>query len=69
MAKWFPTEEQTFVFRHPGTGRAIVMLIPDGEEPKDILIDECRYLLDAEKTEQTRMYVRVAERKRLNISD
>lgn len=73
MAKWFPSPDETFVYQrstwhHGPEIRRVVILIPGGEEPSEIRIDGELYELDEGMTEKTRMYVRVAERKRTEIA-
>lgn len=65
---WNPSDKETFVFVHPGTGKRVVLLVPGGEPPLALNLETelgvARYELDAEMTDQTRMHVRVSNRKR-----
>ena len=60
MAKWFPSPEETFVFRSLQTARGVTILIPGGEEPKSVVIDGVEHTLDEEMTFLTRAHVRRA---------
>lgn len=67
--KWFPASEETFVYRNRFTGSRIMILIPGGEQPKTVLIDDIEHVLDEDMTEHARMFIRVAERKRSGEDD
>ncbi len=68
MAKWFPTPEETFVFRSLQTARGVTILIPGGEEPQSVVIDGVEHALDEETTFLTRAHVRAAYERRLQLS-
>lgn len=63
---WHPSDSETFVFRKRGTENTrVVLLIPGGApNPPRVLIEGDHYDYDEDMTDQTRMYVRVDNRKR-----
>lgn len=63
---WHPSDSEVFVFQQDSEPhKRVVLMIPGGEpSPSEIDIDGDRYWLDEEMTEQTRMHVRVDNRKR-----
>lgn len=70
MRKWFPSADETFVFRnrvHPE--KSIVILVPGGQEPQSVIIDGVTYEPDPDREELVRMYINVAERKRLEVEE
>lgn len=60
MAKWFPTPEETFVFRNVRTQVGVTILVPGGQEPRNVIIDGVTYELDEETTFLARAHVRKA---------
>lgn len=67
-AKWFPQPDEAFAFSREG--KKILVLIPGGgEAPKQLILDGYEFEYDEEKTEQVRMFIRVAERRRLGEED
>ncbi|WNN95072.1 hypothetical protein SEA_MAGRITTE_121 [Microbacterium phage Magritte] len=66
---WNPSDKETFVYVHPGSGKRVVLLVPGGVQPVSLKLETElggyeRYTLDDEMTDQTRMHVRVSNRKR-----
>ena len=68
MEKWFPSPEETFVFRSLQTARAVTILVPGGQEPQSVVIDGQELSLDEEMTFLTRAHVRAAYERRLQLS-
>jgi hypothetical protein len=60
MAKWFPTPEETFVFRSREGGPAVTILVPGGHGPSLVEMDGVQYVEDEELTFLTRAHVRRA---------
>lgn len=63
---WNPSDQETYVFRRRG-GKVhrVVLLFPGGmKHPSEIVINGVSYVYDEEMTEQTRMHVRVSNRKK-----
>lgn len=67
---WNPSDTEVFVFKqdfplNSEIPKRVVLLIPGGDpSPSEIDIDGDKYWLDEEMTDQTRMHVRVSNRKR-----
>ena len=66
MAKWFVRPDEAFVFRERHGDEAVIILRQGAQHPPEqVEIDGYPYDFDEDKTEQVRMFMRVADRKRL----
>lgn len=68
MTKWFPSPEETFVFRSALTARGVTILVPGGQEPQSVVIDGEELILDDETTFLARAHIRVAYERRGAVS-
>lgn len=62
---WFPRQSETFVYRNVvKPEEAVLILVPGGGHAPTVVIDGKNFELDAEKTEEVHMFIRVHQRAR-----